>query len=221
VEQFHRFRKDHSFDKEVAPSKDCPINEVSWYTAVAYCNWLSEQEGIAKEQWCYLPNEAGNYGEGMKMAPNYLKRTGYRLPTEAEWEYGCRAGAATSFSCGEAEDVLGKYAWYLLNSLGKSHPVGLLKPNDLGLCDMHGNAWEWTQGTFKDYRPATTSDAIDDIADINDISDAISNRHSRVLRGVAFNLPAVTVRSAYRNWYVPAYHSSYVGLRPAKTFATE
>ena len=89
----HPFSKDQSFLRQQAPSDDCPMIAVSWYDAAAYCNWLSKQEGIPKEQWCYEPNKEGKYAQGMKMAANYLQRTGYRLPTEAEWEFACRAGA--------------------------------------------------------------------------------------------------------------------------------
>ena len=60
-----------------------------------------------------------------------------------EWEYACRAGTDTRFGFGEGEELLGKYAWWFGNSLSRSHAVGLLKPNDLGVFDMHGNAWEW------------------------------------------------------------------------------
>src|SRR5262249_35042771 len=151
VAQFVRFRKEHSIERYYAPSMNCPVNMVTWYLAAEYCNWLSDQEGIPKEQWCYLPNKAGKYEAGMRMAANYLQRTGYRLPTEAEWEYACRAGAETTFSFGESEDLLGKYAWYTASSLTRSHPVGLLKPNDVGLYDMHGNALEWMQDAEKTY----------------------------------------------------------------------
>jgi hypothetical protein len=162
VRQFLRFRQSHRYDKQYAPSRDCPVTMVTWYEAAEYCNWLSKQEGIPKEQWCYLPNEAGKYAAGMKMAANYLQRTGYRLPTEAEWEYACRAGAETGYSFGEPEDLLGKYAWYIRNALSKSHPAGRLRPNDQGLFDMHGNAWEWTQDVYKEWVRAKGGKIIND-----------------------------------------------------------
>ncbi len=86
VEQFRRFRKEYQPFKDYAPTDDCPANNVSWYDAAAYCNWLSKEEGLDKEQWCYVPKQGDKYEEGMKMAPDYLQRTGYRLATEAEWE---------------------------------------------------------------------------------------------------------------------------------------
>ena len=104
VEQFLRFRKDHEYSKQHAPTPDCPVNIVTWYDAAAYCNWLSKQEGIRERQWCYLPNDKDEYAEGMKLAPDYLKRTGYRLPSEAEWEYASRARAVTSRYYGETEE---------------------------------------------------------------------------------------------------------------------
>jgi formylglycine-generating enzyme required for sulfatase activity len=217
VDQFRRFREGHWLTMENARSKDWPITFVSWYDAVAYCNWLSEQEGIPKEQWCYLPNKAGQYDDEMKMAPNYLRRTGYRLPTEAEWEYGCRAGAETAFSCGEAEELVAEYAWYSGNSANNLHRVGLRKPNDLGLFDMHGNVWEWTQNTFKEYVKQTHAQAVDDTEDPH----TISSNDRRVLRGGSFDTPAVVVRSANRIWDVASDRIFNAGFRPARTIAAE
>jgi len=213
VEQFRQFRKEHEYYKKYAPTSECPVNSVSWYDAAAYCNWLSEQEGIGKEEWCYLPNEEGKYAQGMKMAPNYLKRTGYRLPTEAEWEYSCRAGGDTGFSFGESDGLLLKYAWFDANSLGKSHPVGLLKSNDLGLFDMHGNAWEWCQDVYKEYGKGDEK-AIIDMEDNGDITD----KNSRVLRGGSFGYRPSNVRSANRIDNAPATRNNLSGFRLARTF---
>jgi serine/threonine protein kinase/formylglycine-generating enzyme required for sulfatase activity len=210
VEHFLKFRHDHRYVQSFSPSSDCPVNNVTWYDAVAYCNWLSKQEGISQDQWCYLPNAAGQYAQGMKMAANYFERTGYRLPTEAEWEYACRAGSETAYSFGRPEDLLGKYAWYSANSR-RSQPGGRLRPNDDGLFDMHGNAWEWCQGIDKPFAPeAKTLKDPGDRLGVNDKDD-------RVLRGGSFVDRASSVRSAVRLTHLPTFRHSSVGIRPART----
>src|SRR5260370_29661259 len=104
----------------------------------------------------------------MEIAPDFSKRTGYRLPTEAEWEFSCRAGAITPWNCGHAEKLVRHYAW-LADNCKASQPVGTRKPNDLGCFDMHGNAWEWCQDPFE-----------------MKISKLVLDQDARVLRGGSF-----------------------------------
>ncbi len=189
---------------------------MTWYAAAAYCNWLSEQEGIPPDQWCYKPNKEGKYDQGMEMAADYLQRTGYRLPTEAEWEFACRAGATTRFSFGESEELLPRYAWYQKNGQNKSWPVGNLKPNDLGLFDMHGNNWEWCQNAYKPYDDRGDGKATEDLEDTSDIT----NSNNRVLRNAQFDGVASFDRSARRSGHAPADQSVYHwGFRPARTLS--
>ena len=145
VEQYQRFRRLEN--DWCSPDPNGPMNGPSWYDAAAYCNWLSEREGLDKSQWCYEPNPDGEYDEGMKVVPDFLERSGYRLPTEAEWEYACRAGVVTSRYYGTSVELLGQYAWYVENSRNRAWPCGQVKPNDLGLFDMLGNCMNgaWTQ----------------------------------------------------------------------------
>jgi formylglycine-generating enzyme required for sulfatase activity len=109
-----------------------PVEGVSWHDAVAYCAKLTGKE---------------------KAAGRLLGGYEYRLPTEAEWEYACRAGTTTAFSFGNDESKLDEYAWYSSNSGWTTHPVGQKKPNEWGLYDMHGNVWEWCQDWFGNYLP--------------------------------------------------------------------
>ena len=182
---------------------------VSWYDSTAYCNWLSEQEHLAA---CYEPNEKGEYAEGMKMVPDFPKRSGYRLPTEAEWEYVCRAGAVTSCYYGGSLDLLGKYAWYSQNSEAKASRCGRLKPNELGLFDLFGNAWEWCQDQEHKYG----NDEIRD-DDIN-ILLSLKNEDIRLLRGGSFSGRAANLRAAFRGMGAQSNRGVYYGFRPARTY---
>ena len=98
-----------------------PVEQVSWDDAKAFCEALSKKTALV-----------------------------VRLPSEAQWEYACRAGTNTRFSFGDEDKNLGAYGWYNINSDGKSHPVGLKKPNPAGLYDMHGNVWEWVRDWYTD-----------------------------------------------------------------------
>jgi serine/threonine protein kinase/formylglycine-generating enzyme required for sulfatase activity len=214
VEQFLRFRKNHQYDRPSAPTADCPVNKVTWYNAAEYCNWLSKEEGIPEDEWCYEKNAKGQYAEGMKPKPNYLHLTGYRLPTEAEWEYACRARAASSRHYGETEDLLENYAWNVKNSRSlRTLPVGSLKPNDLGLFDMLGNASEWTHDIPYYYVPGKAGRPIEDQERVDTVVDA----QSRVFRGGSFTTSTSTVRSAMRYFDQPNIQYIFVGFRPART----
>src|SRR5207249_2267280 len=103
------------------PLESCPIGGMTWYQAAAYCNWLSEQEGIDPEEWCY---ETDTKGQVVRAKRQYLSLAGYRLPTNAEMEYATRAEAATSRYYGESEEMLVLYGWYLKNSEEQTWPVG-------------------------------------------------------------------------------------------------
>jgi formylglycine-generating enzyme required for sulfatase activity len=170
-----------------------PVEHVSWGNAVEFCRKLSE-----------LPAE--------KSAGHV-----YRLPTEAEWEYACRAGTTTKYSFGDSESELGDYAWYSSNStypksdgfwsgLFKDsrthHPVGEKKPNAWGLYDMHGNVFEWCQD-WHGYYPSGS---------VTDPTGAASGS-VRVCRGGSWVSFSVNCRSAYRYWYSPDYRDYFLGFR--------
>jgi len=122
-------------------SKNAPAICVSWNDAMEFCRKLTERfRGRSPK----LPRVQGGQPQGV--APTY------RLPTEAEWEYACRAGSTTKYCFGDDESRLGEYAWYIQNSNWRAHPVAQKKPNAWGLYDMHGNVWEWCQDWYhKDY----------------------------------------------------------------------
>jgi formylglycine-generating enzyme required for sulfatase activity len=144
----------------------------------------------------------------MKIARDYLGRTGYRLPTEAEWEFACRAGAATSRYFGDTEELLDEYAWHVRRSKDRrTLPVASLKPNDFGLFDMLGNAWEWCADR---YAPdATALESQDQLQDPRD-------NEGRVLRGGSL-YRVLSLRSADRDKEQPANRDNYIGFRVART----
>jgi len=171
------------FQKRVIRKSDSsmyPVEQVSWEDAVEFCKKLSD-----------LPEE--------KAAGRV-----YRLPTEAEWEYACRAGSKTAYSFGESSKSLGDYAWFYEHSNGQTHPVGEKKANAWGLYDMHGNVWEWCSDWYGDYPNGAVSDPV-----------GTREGSDRVIRGGCWINEAAYCRSAIRGGYDPSIRDDFIGFRLA------
>lgn len=160
-----------------------PVEKVTFHDAMAYCRQVSRQE-----------SEAGRLPAGWQ----------YRLPTEAEWEFACRAGTTNLFSFGNATTNADQFAWTLENAEGTTHPVGQKQPNPWGLYDMHGNVWEWCLDWFEPY-PATN------------LVDPVGPPQSKfkVFRGGGWNNDINMARSANRFMMVPTNGIHFVGFRIA------
>ena len=167
--------------------KDCPATYVSWDDAVEFCDLLTD-----------LERKAGKIS---------TKRS-YRLPTEAEWEYACRAGTTTVFSFGDGSK-LDEYAWFDGNASNAGeqyvHKVGLKKPNPWGLHDMHGNVWEWCS----DWYGEKLSGGADPIGH--------EGGSDRVGRGGCWWGNPVVCRSAIRDYSVPSARNGRLGFRVARS----
>jgi formylglycine-generating enzyme required for sulfatase activity len=216
VEQFQGFLKEspkvrHSYTERFSPDTDGAQVAVTWYEAAAYCDWLNLKEGLPA---CYELNERGEYAEGMRIKAGALKLEGYRLPTEAEWEYACRAGAMTSRYYGESEDLLGCYAQYPGKSRGRAWSCGSLQPNDLGLFDSLGNVYEWVQDRPTVY-PVNSQKLVQNRSNS---SVMIMESDSRLLRGGSFASHPACVRSAYRYGNQPSVRDFDYGFRPARSY---
>ena len=159
---------------------DCPVEQVSWDDVQEFVKKLNELEGSTK----------------------------YRLPTEAEWEYACRAGSTTRFFYGNDKDKLGEYAWNKQNSENQTHPAGQKKSNAWGLYDMYGNVWEWCQDWYdKGYYSRSP-----------ERDPKGSSSKERVIRGGSWNNGANVLRSAERHNSEPDLRYYSIGLRIAKDY---
>jgi formylglycine-generating enzyme required for sulfatase activity len=198
---------------------EMPVEKVSWFDAVRFCNKLSEQVGLRA---CYRIREPGpeDGPEDKKDAQPEVEwdRTadGYRLPTEAEWEYACRAGTKTAYSFGDDPAQLGEYAWFGGNSEGHTHEVGTRKPNPWGLHDLHGNVREWCWDWYGDYKESGNGMTNDKVTDdkspiVNPIGSATGS--VRVLRGGSYGDVPRNLRAANRDRYVPVNQLWLWGFR--------
>jgi eukaryotic-like serine/threonine-protein kinase len=193
--------------RRVNPTEDSPQTAMAWYDAAHYCNWLSEQQGIRREQWCYKPTKPGEYGPGMTARDRFWELKGYRLPTEAEWEYACRAGTVTSRYFGSSEDLLPQYGWF---GHEWALPIATLKPNDWGLFDMLGNANEWCSP----YNRADPDEG-------HPMTGPYEAGDTAMMRGGCYPQTAQNLRSAMRNAPLMAARDYGIGFRPVRTYVLD
>jgi serine/threonine protein kinase/formylglycine-generating enzyme required for sulfatase activity len=181
-----------------------PASGVTWAESVLYCRWLTTVAGLPATLQCYdsasPPDQARE--TLLKHADFHPERPGYRLPTEAEWEWACRAGTTTAYGFGNDRGMLPFYGRHLQDG---STPGGLLRPNRRGLFDMHGNVWEWCHDWFEKH----PGPAVDPIGP--------AEGHNRALRGGGWDRGAWHCRSAYRHSPTPDYRGAYMGFRLART----
>ena len=179
-----------------------PVINVTWWDAIDYCNWLSEKEKLPK---AYDSN--GNLlDKDGRVTTDITKVLGYRLPTEAEWEFAARGGNKSRGYQYAGSSTVGDVAWYDSNSGGKTQEVGKKAPNELGIYDMSGNVWEWCSDWYGNYSSSAQTNPYNSTAG-----------SSRVIRGGSWFNDATDTRVANRYSYSPTNTSSDLGFRIART----
>lgn len=160
---------------------DFPVSMVTWYDAVAFCEWLSRQEQVT-----------------------------YRLPTEAEWEFACRAGTVSQYAFGDNPELLSEYGWYPGSAAGNVSPVGMKPANAFGLFDMHGSMAEWCQDLYSEtaYQNAALVDPVN----------RTRGGPDRIMRGGAVTAGQVQCRSAFRSHEPPNHFYFSKGFRVAREY---
>lgn len=199
--------------EKYAPTPDSPQTSLRWYDAVRFCQWLSERERIPEAQWCY-PNVLDQPPGKWTIPANFVARTGYRLPTEAEWEFACRAGATSAHYYGWDRSLLKQYAWCLVNGEERTHPVAQLMPNDFGLFDMLGNVQEWCHDVWGNYELPLNGIALQD-AFLK--SETVRSDVRRIMRGGSFETLPRQVRCADRSIVAPEINNYRHGFRIVRT----
>jgi formylglycine-generating enzyme required for sulfatase activity len=174
-----------------------PAINVSWFDAIRFCNRLSVREGLPP---CYRFKDDSVFRN--------LVADGYRLLTEAEWEYACRAGSTGRWFFGEDDNLLEEHAWFDRNSGGESHTVGSRKSNPWGLYDMHGNVWEWCWDWYGPYHSKPQTDPV-----------GAADGSDKVLRGGSFSDSSGSVHSASRLRFNPSIRYDFFGFRCARDLA--
>ena len=183
-----------------------PVINVSWNGAIAYCNWLSEKEKLPK---AYDSN--GNLlDKDGRVTTDPSKVLGYRLPTEAEWEYAARGGNKSKGYKYSGSDNVGDVAWYIWNSGLKTQEVGKKAPNELGLYDMSGNVYEWCSDWYNSYASSAQTNPYNSKAKYGSGS-------GRVIRGGSWDNVASYARVASRFYKTPHSTYSYYGFRICRT----
>lgn len=183
-------------------------------TNAQYREYMRANPGVKEPQFWgdrrYNQDEQPVVGVSWDEAKAYCEWAGLLLPTEAQWEYACRAGTTTRYSSGDSEEDLAKVGWYGGNSGGRLHAVGELEPNGWGLYDMHGNVWEWCEDTWVGNYEGAVHRAGDGLR-TQPVGDA-----NRVMRGGRFDYGARYAQSAYRSYRHPGDRGQYVGFRAAQ-----